>query len=326
MTPVPTSPTPTPLIAVAVSTYQRPGLLQRLVSALEAQSLPGERFEVVIADDGSTDDTFAVLGTLAAASPLTLRPLRLEQNRGPAGGRNAAWRASTAPYVAFTDDDCVPASGWLEAGLRMLRFDDSIGVVQGRTTLPTDAETYPWSDWTVVRDIRQPTPWFEGCNLFLRRDALEAVGGFDESIGWFGEETALGWGVLAAGWDRAFADDAVVRHDLTEHGLDYHLRQRFLEGNIVALARRFPALRRQGFWRPWAIHRINALFALGGAGVVLGAWKRPALLLAAPYLWAIRPLGAKGPKLRLLGERIAVDAAAFAGHVRASIRHRRVVL
>lgn len=326
MTPVPTRPTTTPDIAVAVSTYQRPELLERLVSALEAQSLPGERFEVVIADNGSTDDTFAVLEKLAAATPLSLRPLRLEQNRGPARARNAAWRASTAPYVAFTDDDCVPEPGWLDGGLRMLRFDDSIGVVQGRTTLPADADTYPWSDWTVSRDIRQPTPWFEGCNLFFRRDALEAVGGFDESIGWFGEETALGWGVLAGGWDRAFADDAVVRHDLTERGLDYHLRQRYLEGNMVAIARRFPTLRRQGFWRPWAMHRVNALFALGGAGVVFGAWKRPALLLAGPYLWAIRPVGSKSPKLRLLGERIAVDAAAFAGHARGSIRLRRLVL
>ena len=323
-----------PAIAVAVSTYQRPELLSRLVAALEAQTLKPEHFEVVIVDNGSADDTFAVLEDLAARSPLQLRPLRLEQNRGPAAARNAAWRASTAPFVACTDDDCVPDPEWLEQGLKTLAGYPDLGVVQGRTAVPLDAQDYDWTSWTVFRDIRGLTPWFEGCNLFFRREALEATGGYDESIGWFGEETALGWNVLASGWQRRYEDGAVVRHDLTERGFGYHAKQRYLEGNMVTIARRFPALRQEGFWKPWALHRQNAEFALALAAVLVAALPAPkrlprsllALGLAAPYLRRRMPSPRQPDALRLFAGRVVVDAAALAGMLRASARERILVL
>ncbi|MGH9137818.1 MAG: glycosyltransferase family 2 protein [Acidimicrobiales bacterium] len=317
---------PRPDIAVAVSTYQRPDRLARLVEGLERQTLGSDRFEVVIVDNGSADDTFEVLEKLAAGTELDLRPLRREENRGPAAARNAAWGATSAPFVAFTDDDCVPDPEWLEAGLRTLRRHSAMGVVQGRTMIPVLTSPPPNTDWLVWRDIRQLTPWFEGCNLFFRREALEAVGGFDESIGWYGEETALGWGVLAAGWDRIYEDAAVIRHDVTQRPLRLHLRDRYLEGNMVGIAKRYPALRQEGFWRPWAMHRQNALFAVGVAGLALGLWRRPALLLAAPYLITRRPRWGHHRYLRLTGEHVLVDAAAFAGMLRASIRERTFVL
>ncbi len=318
-----------PDVVVCVSTYRRPQLLPRLVAALEKQTYPADRFEIVVVDNGSGDTTPSVLRSLADASPLRLRSLVLEQNRGPAGARNRAWRTSRAPLVAFTDDDCEPEPEWLESGVALLGWDKSIGVVQGRTLVPVDAGSYPWTDWTVFRDIRWPSPWFEGCNLFFRREALEAVGGFDEDIGWYGEETSLGWALLAAGWERAFADDAVVRHDLSERGWRYHMRQRYLEGNMVRIAARYPALRQEGFWRPWAMHRRDALFALavlGAVGVVAGPWRKVALALAVPYLWEQRPPARRHRKAALLAERVAVDAGAFAGTVAESVRARIFVL
>src|SRR4051812_33307560 len=103
-----------PDISVAVSTYGRARALPNLVRALERQTLPRERFEVVIADNGSTDDTPDVLEALRAQTTIDIRIVRVEQNRGPARGRNAAWRAARAPVVAFTDDDCLPQPAWLE--------------------------------------------------------------------------------------------------------------------------------------------------------------------------------------------------------------------
>ncbi|MGH9247381.1 MAG: glycosyltransferase family 2 protein [Acidimicrobiales bacterium] len=316
----------TPDAAVVVSTYQRSELLARLFAALEAQTYPRERFEVVIIDNASADRTEHVLTGLAARSPLNVRPLRMPHNRGPAPARNLGWRSSAAPLIAFTDDDCVPEPGWLQAGADMLHTDGRVGIVQGCTLRPAEADTYAYTDWTIAREIIRPTPWFEGCNLFLRREALDAAGGFDESIGWFGEETALGWAVLAAGWDRAFADDAVVRHDLTERGLRWHLRNRFLEGNLVGIARRYPQLRREGFWRPWAIHRVNAMFALGVAGTVAARWRRWALLAWLPYWREVWLPAGLTRRLKYVPQRVAVDAAGCAGMVRGSVRHRLVVL
>src|SRR5688500_4083543 len=117
-----------PEISVAISTYQRREFLPSLIASLERQTLAPDRFEVVIADNGTTDGSAELLAELAATSPLDIRVVRNEENRGPAPGRNLAWRAARAPLVAFTDDDCEPTPGWLEEGLRALGTGHVVGV------------------------------------------------------------------------------------------------------------------------------------------------------------------------------------------------------
>src|SRR3546814_1007830 len=79
----------------------------------------------------SGDDTWDVLTGLAERSALCLRPLRIEENHGPAPARNLGWRSSSAPYVAFTDDDCVPRPDWLAQSLATARATPDLGVLQG---------------------------------------------------------------------------------------------------------------------------------------------------------------------------------------------------
>jgi GT2 family glycosyltransferase len=315
-------------VTVVVPTYRRPELLPRIVAALEAQTLDRERFEVVVVDNGSGDATGEVLAELASTTTLRLRPLTIEVNEGPAKARNLGWRSATTPYVAFTDDDCVPVPGWLAAGVDALRADPSLGVVQGRTTKPDD-RGYPYTDWTTFREVLTASPWFEGCNLFFRRDALEATGGFDEAIPFGGEDTVAGWSVLAAGWARAFEPDAVVQHDLAERGVRWHATMGWREGTLLAVARRYPQLRTEGFWRPWAVRKLNVVFAAGVAGTVVGvAARRPTLAAASwlPWVWRRRPPPGHHRALRLLAERWYVDAATFAGMKVAAVRHRQLVL
>src|SRR5580704_7146127 len=106
---------PTPRIAAVVSTYRRPEFLAGLIAALNEQSLPLEEFEIVIVDNGSTDSTWSALCDLVRSAPTRMAVTTLEANRGPGGGRNHAISLVRAPYLAITDDDCLPTSGWLEA-------------------------------------------------------------------------------------------------------------------------------------------------------------------------------------------------------------------
>src|SRR5581483_7879904 len=101
-----------PEIAVVIPTYMRAGMVAPLLDALAAQSLPPDRFEVVIVDDCSPDNTFALLEGLVGQYPYRLRVLRTEKNAGAAATRNVGWRATTAPVVAFLDDDVTPAASW----------------------------------------------------------------------------------------------------------------------------------------------------------------------------------------------------------------------
>lgn len=134
--------------------------------------------------------------------PRSLRTLRIETNRGPARARNAGWRAAAGQFVAFLDDDCTPQPGWLARGCAELEQHPEAGVVQGATIAPPGFEAKNYGDHFVWRVITGQTPYFEACNIFYRRAALEATGGFDEDFGWWGEDTAAGWRVLEAGWGR----------------------------------------------------------------------------------------------------------------------------
>ena len=106
-------PAPEPKIAVVLATKDRAALLGRLLASLREQTLPAESFEVVVVDDGATDDTTQVLAT--AGQGLCLQVLRHERSLGPARARDAGWRAASAPLVVFTDDDCQATPGWASA-------------------------------------------------------------------------------------------------------------------------------------------------------------------------------------------------------------------
>ncbi|HEY8976666.1 MAG TPA: glycosyltransferase family 2 protein, partial [Burkholderiaceae bacterium] len=111
---------PIPSLSVVIPTYRRPALLARCLDALLAQSLPGHAFEVIVVDDGCTEDTRACCSEVAIRScrrggPV-IRYLRPQGTRGPAAARNRGWRAAQGRVVAFTDDDTVPDPDWLRQG------------------------------------------------------------------------------------------------------------------------------------------------------------------------------------------------------------------
>jgi GT2 family glycosyltransferase len=155
---------------------------------------------------------------------------------------------------------------------------------------------------------------------------LEAAGGFDESIGWFGEDTALGWAVLEQGWDRGFAAGARVVHDVEERGFRARLSSAYFHGHFVDIAARHPGFAHDAFWRPWAFGRHHARFALAAVGVAMAGRHPAALALALPWWRERRPPRGHPRMAALSAERAAVDAAAVAGMVVASARRRRFVL
>ncbi len=91
-------------MSVVVSTYGRSSFLPELIGHLKTQDLDRARFEVTVVDNGSADDTWAVLrAAVESSGPLRLQVARVEVNRGPGGGRNLGVALSRGGMVAFTD-------------------------------------------------------------------------------------------------------------------------------------------------------------------------------------------------------------------------------
>jgi glycosyltransferase involved in cell wall biosynthesis len=314
-----------PEISVVVPTYRRSRNLPRLVAALEAQTVSTSRFEVLIVDNGSDDDTAAVLKGLAARTSLHLRPLRIEDNHGPAPARNLGWQSARGEYVAFTDDDCVPRPDWLEQALASCRATADLGVLQGAALRP--AGDHEYSLGTVYRETLGPSPYFEGCNLVFPRAVLARTGGFDETYHFGGEDTAAGWSAIELGGQWLFDETCAVEHDIGQRPFKWHMMMAWREGNLVDVAARHPSLRREGFWRPWAHRPSNVAFAVAAVATLVAVRKPISLLAWLPWLWLRRP-ATRAPEAfaRELGWRFVNDAVVFAGMANASVRNRTVVL
>jgi glycosyltransferase involved in cell wall biosynthesis len=317
-----------PRVSVAVSTFRRAARLPGLVEALERQTLPRTDFEVIIADNASPDNTQEVLAEVSARSSLNLRVVKTEVNHGPGIARNLAWRSSEAPVIAFTDDDCLPASRWLEAGLDRLATS-SVGIVQGRTLPDLNALV---ERWAVTQKIENFTNRYETCNIFYRTEVLRDVGGFDEglpSLGdnppW-GEDTILGWTARRMGVEAAFDPDAIVYHAVAYPGARYYRRWASQHGGWATLIKRFPEMRDEVLWLHLFTKRRHAALLGAAVGIATGFLWPPAFALAAPYAWHQRPRSLNKEELldHLLGT--AFDAAVVTGLVKGSIRERTLVL
>jgi glycosyltransferase involved in cell wall biosynthesis len=299
---------------VCVVVKDRRELMRRCLEAVLEQ----DPDEVVVVDNGSTDGTWEDLQEAARRDSR----LVVVQDRGSLGRiRNRAVELAHGDVVAFTDSDCRPHPGWLAAGVAALT--EGVGVVQGRT-VPAEPVTQAWS---ATQDIAAPTGLFEACNVFYRRAALVATPGFDEAVGFFGEDTAAGWHVQRAGWKDAWAPDAVVEHVVTTPGYTWHLRRAWRYANWPALLAVFPEKRTLLWHRAFLRRRSaesDAALASVPLALVLGS---PVPLVAwAPLLWRYRPRSAAPHAVRLAASGALFDLTVSVALLRGSVRHRTVVL
>lgn len=220
------------MISVVVTTYNRPDALRAVLAGLAAQH--DRDFEVVVADDGSRDDTRALVEAIARTAPVAVRHVWQEDDGfRAAAARNRATAQARGDYIVFLDGDCVPRPSfiarhrslaerrWMVAGNRVLLTDDFT-----RSVLQQQAPIHTWTDaqWRDARqrgDINRTLPlahlplgplrklaarrWqrVRTCNLGVWRNDLVAVNGFDESFqGWGYEDSDLAVRLINAGVGR----------------------------------------------------------------------------------------------------------------------------
>lgn len=199
---------PLPRVSVVVPVRDDLDGLRRCLAALERQTYPHDRIEVVVADSASHDPVRP-----APTSGPAVRVVRVDAP-GSYLARNRALEAADGEVVAFTDADCEPASDWVAAGVAAL---DGADVVAGdvevvprggrRTSVELFELMFAFPQDHYVRE----RGFGVTANLFVRRRVLDHVGGFDATLRSAGDSE---WGrrATAAGWSLVHDPTVRVRH------------------------------------------------------------------------------------------------------------------
>ena len=288
-----------PVVSVVIASDRVEESLPDCLSSLAAQR-GAPAFEVLVASSG-------------APSRLQQEPFQLVwievADRNPGHRRNRAARQSSGSILAFLDDDATAEPDWMAAGIRAL---ERCGIAGGPDLGPSGA---PYRER--LSDLLLATPWIGSgipaherrpragrvrsphdvalCNLFVRRELFEELGGFDEAFGYIGEDTDF----IRRALERGIAvelDPAVrVRHRRREFPGAYlaqRWRYRVKTGRLLVER---PGLHARG--------RVAAFLAAGflatGAAALFGLkFLGPALLAYAAITWASSfPIWRKDPLL-----------------------------
>jgi glycosyltransferase involved in cell wall biosynthesis len=316
-----------PDVSIVVATRNRARRLGRLLDGLRAQTMSSERFELIVVDDGSTDETAKVLDAEMERGELALRIFRRDKRGGPARARNDGWPAARAELVAFTDDDCSPSPGWLEAGVDAAR-SRSGAIIQGRTE-PDPAERHLLGPFSRTVDVREPFPAFQACNVFYPRALLERLGGFDaDAFPTVAEDADLAWRAIELGTPTAFASAALTHHAVNHLGPVGKLRLAYGWRSGIGVLARHPDFRRAlfawgPFWKP--THQWLALAALGL--LLPRRWWPVRAVLAYPYVRSIYGRArASGTTPLMAPYFMAEDVVEVGAALEGSIRHRTLII
>jgi len=215
----PTGPPPSegPPITVVVATRDRPALLAGALGALKGSLRPGDR--AIVVDSASVDRRVRDVAEAAEVD------LVVCERPGACRARNAGLHAATTDIVAFTDDDCRPGPGWVAALASAFAGAPGLDFVTGQVLSDAPAGGRAQLALSVLESSvavsfgagDEPSGMGHGANMAWRKAALEAIGGFDETLGpgaplHAAEDHDVFWRALSNGAAGRFDPSAVVVH------------------------------------------------------------------------------------------------------------------
>ena len=296
---------PSIAVSVVIATRDRPALLRAALGAVARSLRPGD--EVIVVDSASRPPEATAIAAAAAAAGARL--VRCDRP-GTSRARNAGARAATGAVVAFTDDDCLPEPGWLQAVAGAFERHPGLGfmtgaVVPGRRADGTAPNGVPLSTETgdaprAFGTDEDPGVLGHGANMAWDGAALVRMGGFDEAFGpgaplRAAEDHEAFWRALRVGLAGCYEPTATVVHSQ---------------------------------WRgTWGQLRSYYGYGVGSAGLfVKRARTEAGLPTVARFLWAegVVPIGRTLSRGYERGA--AAEASKLAGMVHGVLRSRRLVV
>jgi GT2 family glycosyltransferase len=203
-----------PVFSIIIPTYDRPAQLAACLQALARLDYHRDRFEVLVVDDGSQTPPETVVTSFRDRLDVTLLA---QPHAGPAAARNCGAARAKGRFLAFTDDDCMPAPGWLQSlAARFASTPDQI--IGGRTLNALSDNLYSTTSQTIIEVVYayyntdpNQASFFASNNLAVPADRFRAIGGFDETF-MTSEDRELCDRWLHHSYRMTYAPEAVVYH------------------------------------------------------------------------------------------------------------------
>ena len=206
--------TNSPFFSVILNTYNAKKTIKNTVSSILNQSF--QNFELIVVDDNSTDGTVELLKKYLIDCKVKLKLITLKVNSGIAHSRNVGVNMANGKYVAFIDSDCIATKEWLQSILEKVSLTDrNVAGIGGKILNGIDSwignagyfsEFYGCFDEKSRFTRMSPT-----ANLCLKKDVLDKVGYFDESLR-TSQDTDLCWRIVKNGYKILYDSDIVVTH------------------------------------------------------------------------------------------------------------------
>lgn len=187
-------------LSIVICTYSRPDLVSQVLGTIAEQDAPRDSYEVLVIDNASPKDIASVVASYGGRIP-GLRCIR-EERVGLSHARNRGYQEARGEYIGYVDDDCKLPPEWVSTALEVIREVYPVmfgGPARAFYMTPKPRwfrDNYGSAKFgTAARPLKDRT--LSGMNMVIRKDALDAVGGFDPELGMtgmtmaYGEETAL---------------------------------------------------------------------------------------------------------------------------------------
>jgi O-antigen biosynthesis protein len=222
-----------PKISVVVCSYNGSATIRDCLDGLLELDYPN--FEVIVVNDGSTD------GTGEIAKEYGFKVITTE-NRGLSSARNTGMKAATGEIIAYTDDDASPDPHWLTYLASTFMTTNYVGVGGPNIAPPGDGEiadcvaNAPGGPVHVLLTDTE-AEHIPGCNCAFRKDALEAIGGFDPRFRVAGDDVDVCWRLQQNGGTLGFNPAAVVWHH-RRNSLKAYWKQQIGYGKAEAMLER----------------------------------------------------------------------------------------
>ena len=242
-----------PRISVVVCSYNGARTIRACLDGLSQLEYPD--FEVIVVDDGSTDQTAAIAREYGFSLIST-------ENRGLSSARNTGLQAATGEIVAYIDDDAYPDPQWLTYLAATFMRTTHVGVggpniaPPGNGVIADCVANAPGGPIHVLLSDTE-AEHIPGCNMAFRKTALEAIGGFDPQFRTAGDDVDVCWRLRDGGWTLGFSPGAMVWHHRRNTARAYWRQQRGYGAAEAMLERKWP-------------ERYNAVGHLAWAGRVYG--------------------------------------------------------